>query len=146
MSKVIRDTSMLHPLLVLSLRKIKRDVIDKYKMPFALFETGRTHERQQMLISKGRTHAPVSKHVFNLESTPPLYAIAADIVYFDGRWSWNIRDTSIKSWYILLGNISLDVCPELKWGGMNRKSTNYTHFELRELIIRQNLDKYPCIL
>ena len=66
-------------------------------------------------------------------------------VFYDEKWSWNLRDSTIMSWYILFGNLVLDLCPELSWRGFNRKNVNYCHFELRQAIIIDNLDKFPCV-
>jgi len=145
-NKVIKELDMVHPVLVNSIAKIQSDVINKYNAPFRLFETGRTHERQQALLLKGRTQNVFSKHLFNLDMDVPIYSVAVDYVFYDGKWSWNLRDQTILSWYVLFGNLILDCCPELKWNGNSRKSTNYTHFELRESTVIDNIEKYPCVL
>lgn len=145
-NQVLDDINLLHPVLKDISSRIKIDIIQKYSMPFKLFETGRTHERHQTLLSKGRTQNMFSKHVFSLEGDIPLYSEAMDYVFYDGRWSWNLRDNTIKSWYELFGNLVLDCCNEIKWGGTSRKSMNYTHFELKENVIIENIEKYPCIM
>ena len=144
--QIQRNTEMLHPNLVSCVKRIQKEVIDSYNAPFKLFETGRNQDRHQMLLSKGKTKDPVSHHLFNLQNDPPLYATAIDYVYYDGkRWSWNLRDSTIMAWYVLFGNLVLDVCSELQWQGTCRKSINYTHFELRNNIMINNLDIYPCV-
>jgi hypothetical protein len=144
--KILRTTEMLHPILQSIVPRIQKEIIDQYNFPFKLFETGRLHERHNFLLQKGKTRDGVSRHLFNLTHNPKLYATAIDYVYFDNKWSWNLRDSSISSWYILFGNLVLDICPELLWGGLNRKSQNFNHFELKSNIIEKNLNKYPCIL
>ncbi len=144
--KIQRSKEMLHPVIVNCVDLIKRDVLDAHKMPLRLFESGRVHERHNMLIQRGKTKDIMSRHLYNLDHEPPLYATAIDYVFYDKRWSWNLRDSTISSWYILFGNLVLDVCPELKWSGQNRKSVNYCHFELRREIIIDNLDKIPCVV
>ena len=144
--KVIKDVSVLHPLLHDIVNRIQAKVIDKHNAPMRLFETGRLHDRHQALLSSGATKNIISKHLYDLNLTPPLYATAVDYVYFDERWSWNLRNSTVASWYSLFGNLVLDICPELIWGGMDRKSSNLTHFELRERIIYDNIEKYPCLL
>ncbi len=139
-----RTLEMLHPILREKVDIIQKEVIYKYKMPFKLFETGRTKDRHQMLISKGKTKNIISEHLYDLEIIPPLYATGVDFVYFDKTWSWNLRDLSIFSWYNLFGNLVLDVCPELKWGAFNRKMMNYTHFVLRKEVIVDNISKFEC--
>lgn len=144
--KVLRDTSMLHPLLVNSIDRIQQQVITKYNAPIRLFETGRCHERHQHLLHKGQTQNAITRHLYDLSKSPPLYATAVDYVYYDERWSWNLRNSTVTAWYNLFGHLVLDVCPELSWGGLNRKSVNYTHFELRTSFIYDNIEKFPCIM
>ena len=144
--KIIRNLDVLHPILKDCVKKIQSEIINTHDVPMKLFETGRLHDRQEMLLNKGKTQTAISKHVFNLENDPPLYATATDYVYFDNKWSWNLRNSTILSWYILFGNMVLDLCPELIWHGVNRKNINYCHFELRSDIILHNLRKYPCVV
>lgn len=144
--KIKRSTEMLHPVLIECVKKIQKDVIDAHNMPIRLFETGRLHERHKMLISKGRTKDLISGHLYNLENDPPLYSKAVDYVFYDGRWSWNLRDSTITSWYNIFGNSVMDVCPELDWYGVNRKSVNFCHFLLREAVVIENLDEIPCVV
>lgn len=142
--KILRTTEMLHPKLVETVHRIQK-LIDHHNIPMRLFETGRTHDRHASMIQKGKAKDIISRQLFNLENDPPLYATGLEYVYYDGRWSWNLRDSSIMSWYYLFGNIVLDECPELEWGGFNRKSTNYCYFQLRCAILVKNLEKIPCV-
>jgi len=144
--KICRNNETLHPILVKSVRKIQKEVIDAHSCPIRLFETGRDHTRHETLINKGKTKDIISRHLYNLENDPPLYATAIDYVYYDRKWSWNLRDGTTTAWYILFGNLVLDLCPELKWGAYNRKSVNYCHFELRYGVIQSNLDVVPCVM
>lgn len=143
--KILRSQEMLHPLLIVSMQSIQ-ELIKEYNIPMRLFETGREHDRHQNLLNKGRSRDIVSCHLFNLEKDPPLYATALSYVFYDNKWSWNIRNSTIKAWYILFGNLVLDLCPSLEWGGFNRDSTDYTYFRLKINIILNNMDKYPCVL
>ena len=144
--KVLRDMSVVHPLLVAATGKIQKEVIDAYNIPFRLFETGRTHGRQQALLSKGRTKDVISRHLYNLGNDPALFCTAVDYVYYDGKWSWNLRDNTIAQWYSLFGNLVLDACPEIEWGGNQRKNVNYTHFQLRRAVIVDSIDKFNCVV
>ena len=146
-TQVQNDLGLVHPILRDVCIRIQTSVIAAHNMPMKLFETGRRQERHQHLVSKGRTQNFYSKHLYNLSDEQNLlYAAAVDFVYYDGKWSWNLRDQTILSWYLLFGNTVLDICPELEWHGENRKGVNYTHFQLRDEFIVDNLDKYPCIL
>jgi len=111
-----------------------------------LFETGRDHDRHEMLVKKGKTKDIVSRHLYNLQNVPPLLTTAVDYVYFDTKWSWNLRDSTVNSWYLTFGNLVLDVCPELQWSGMNRKSVNFCHFEIKRQVLVDNLKNTPCVV
>lgn len=144
--KIKRSTDTLHPVLVDCVRRINSQIIDAHNFPIRLFETGREHDRHDMLIHKGKTKDIISRHLYNLQNVPPLYATAVDYVYFDNKWSWNLRDSTTNSWYVLFGNLVLDLCPELQWSGMNRKSVNYCHFELKREVLILNLKNIPCVI
>jgi hypothetical protein len=144
--KVSKDFTTVHPVLIESCLKIQKDIIEKHSFPMRLFELGRTKDRHQALITKGRTKDILSRHLYNLENDPPLYCTAVDYVFYNGAWSWNLRNAVILSWYNLFGYLVLESCPELTWGGLNRRSSNFNHFELRRDIIVDNLDDYPCVV
>ena len=136
-----------HPVLKDICLRIQQSIIIPHSMPIKLFETARSPERHQNLLSKGRTQNVLSKHLFDMtNSERPLYAAAVDYVYYDGKWSWNLRDQTILSWYMTFGNMVLDNFPELEWNGIDRKCSNYTHFQLRDYVIVDYMDKFPCIL
>lgn len=144
--KIQRSTNNLHPILIKCVKTIQKDIIDAHNIPIRLFETGRNHERHKMLLTKGKTKDIMSHHLYNLENDPPLYATAIDYVYFDSKWSWNLRDSTVAAWYTLFGNLVLDLCSELQWSGMNRKAVNYCHFELTRNVIIANLNEIPCVI
>lgn len=144
--KIQRSVEMLHPILVSCVKKIQKDVIDAHNIPIRLFETGRDHNRHDILIKKGKTKDLISRHLYNLENDPALYATAVDYVYYAKKWSWNLRDSTTSGWYNIFGNLVLDTCPELEWYGFNRKSINFCHFQLRAEIIRLNFDIIPCVV
>jgi len=146
-TQVQNGLDLVHPVLKGLCIKIQQEVIIKHDMPFKLFETGRSPERHQHLLSKGRTQNILTKHLYDLTNKDkPLYAAAVDYVYYDGKWSWNLRDQTILSWYLLFGNMVLDLCPELEWSGCDRKQSNYTHFQIRDTAIADVMDVYPCII
>ena len=143
--KVIRNIDMCHPILIDCIEKID-EKIKKHKIPIRLFETGRTHDRHELLIQKGKSRDIMSRHIFDMNLDPPLYATAVDYVYYNTKWSWNLRDETILCWYKLFGNLVLDICPELNWYGLNRKVKNYCHFQLRSEIIIDNIENIPCVI
>lgn len=144
--KIQRSTETLHPSLVKCIRRISTNIIDLHNVPIRLFETGRDHERHAMLLGKGKTKDVVSRHLYNLENDPPLYATAVDYVFYDEKWSWNLRNSTVSAWYILFGNMVLDICPELEWAGQNRRSVNYCHFQLRYNHMLSQIDNIPCVM
>lgn len=146
-TQVQNNIMLLHPILREICLRIQSDVIIKHNMPIRLFETGRSQERHQHLLNKGRTTNIYSKHLYNLkDESNMLYAAAVDFVFYDKKWSWNLRDQTVFSWYFVFGNTVLDNFPQLEWHGTSRKSVNYTHFQLRDEIIVEHMDKYPCVL
>lgn len=144
--KIIRTTEMCHPMLISCIKRIKKRIVEVHEIPIKVFETGRVHDRHEMLIQRGKTKDVFSKHLYNLENDPPLYTTAVDFVYYDGRWSWNLRDATISAWYELFGNLVLDLCPELEWSGRSRKSKNYCHFQIRRDILINNLKEVSCVI
>ena len=143
---VNRNIDSCHPLLQESIQKIQT-LIRKHNLPFCLFETERSHERQEWLLKTGKMKFPNSGHMCNLDNSPPLYTTTvAFVCKQDGRWSWNLRDSTTQAWYKLFGNLVLDVCPELAWGGLDRHNQDYTSFQLRSQIIYSSLDTFPCVL
>ena len=144
--KIQRGIEMCHPILVKSIKRIQTRIIDVHKPPIKLFETGRAHDRHQMLIQKGKTRDIISRHLYTFENDPVLYCTAVDFVYYDGKWSWNLRDSTVQTWYILFGNLVLDICPELEWAGRNRKSRNYCHYQLKRSILVDDIENTPCVV
>ena len=144
--KIERSTETLHPILTSCVKRIQKNVIEAHNAPVRLFETGRTQSRHSMLIQRGKTKDVISRHLYNLSNDPPLFTTAIDYVFYDGRWSWNLRDSTVQAWYILFGNMVLDTCPELEWGGQKRKAVNYCHFQVRRDILIDNLDITPCVI
>lgn len=145
MSKIIKDLRVVHPLLKTAHHRIQKEVIDAYNIPMRLFETGRTTERHMQLVNKGKENSLISPFIFNLESDPILYSTALSYVYFDQKWSWNLRDGTIRYWYLLFGNLILDECPELEWGANNRKNQNFSLFSLNSVTVNSNQNKIPCV-
>lgn len=144
--KIQRSLDMVHPVLAECIKRIQSNILDVHNVPIRLFETGRKHERHDMLVSRGKTKDIISSHLYNLENDPPLYTTAVDYVYFDTKWSWNLRDATTTSWYILFGHLVLDLCPELQWSGLNRKAVNYCHFQLKQEVIINVLKEVPCVV
>ena len=134
MPAVLRDPNYLHPVMRENVRRIHKYLIEHHKAPFRVFETARTQQRQMALIEKGKAKTFVSRYVFDLNTDPPLYSTAVNFVYYTNRWSWDLRDMTIKRWYQLFGEMVLDLCPDLDWAGRWRKNEDYTHYELSDAV------------
>lgn len=108
-------------------------LISKYNLPFKVYETFRTNDRQSRLMNKGVSHSIHSKH---------LLGKAIDmVVYIDGKWHW---ENEYKHYYDFLGAVvEKSLGDKIKWGGRftikNRTSGQLeafydgAHFELREV-------------
>jgi hypothetical protein len=128
--QINRDFTYTDPELISLIKKIQKEIIDKHNFPMRIFETSRSSERHLLLLEKGKTKDSNSSHLYDFSMNPPLYSTAVDYVFYKNHWSWNLRDASVVSWYLLFGNLVLDLCPKLTWEGTNRKSVNYCHFQL----------------
>lgn len=135
MKQALRDVELLHPVLRDHMVTIQRDVIARHSMPFRLFETGRTKERQADMVEKRRERTLITQQFFDLDRDPPLYSTGFNLVYYVRRWSWDVRNRRILAWYQLLGELVLDAVPDLEWAGYWRSCSNYTYFQLRRSVL-----------
>ena len=70
--KIQRSLNMLHPLLIDCVKRIQSQIIDAHNVPIRLFETGREHNRHEILINRGKTKNIISNHLYNLENDPMI--------------------------------------------------------------------------
>lgn len=132
MSRPYRAVNVLLPTLQKIVPIIQRDIIDLHNIPMRLFETGRTNARQQELISKKKERTLVSRYLYDLGHSPPLYSSAVGYVFYDDSWSWNIRNLLVRRWYELFGELVMDRFGDrLEWGGYWRRYVDYTYFQLK---------------
>lgn len=134
MPSVLRDQEYLHPTLREEVKRIQREVIERHRAPFRIFETARTAERQMDLIKKRKQRTLVTRYLMDLNSAPPIYSTAVNYVYYTSRWSWDLRDMKIKRWYQLFGELVLDLCPKLEWAGYWRSNIDYTNFQIKQAV------------
>lgn len=132
MSNPQRDLELLHPNLRESVHIIQEEIIGRHRAPFKVFETGRLMERQKFLLGKRKARSAFSRHFYSFETDVKCYSTAVDFVYYDTRWSWDIRSTLVRRWYQLFGELVLTRCSNLEWGGYWRQGVNYTHFQLNQ--------------
>lgn len=107
--------------------EVINNLIEEHEMPFHVFETGRTIERQKLLVEQRKERALITDLYFSLDK-PIKLSTAIKIVYYKDHWSWDIRNSTIKAWYLLLGELTLDSTNDIGWGGTWRKHQDYTHF------------------
>ncbi|MCF1450713.1 glucosaminidase domain-containing protein [Agrobacterium vitis] len=92
------ELDLLHPVVRTAIEKIMRQ-LEEEKIPFRIFETYRSPERQQSLYAQGRT-AP-GKRVTKASpwTSYHQYGLAVDVVLFlDGKWSWDTSGSHRRHW------------------------------------------------
>lgn len=135
MSRPCRSVNVLHPVLQGVVPVVQREIIDLHNIPMRLFETGRTLARQQELVGKKKERTLVSRYLYDLDRTPPLYSTAVGYVFYDEGWSWNIRNLLIRRWFELFGELVMDrFADRLEWGGYWRRYVDYTYFQLKRSV------------
>lgn len=94
-------------------------LIQAHNLPFRVFETLRTKERQEALVKKGRSRTLKSKHIEGK---------AVDFVlYIDGKWSWDH-----KFYYDFLGHlVEKELGDHVKWGGRFNNFYDGVHYQLK---------------
>ena len=138
-ARIIRDLDYLHPELREIVAAIDEHVIVPHRVPIRLFETARTEERQLSLVRMRKANTVITRFVFNLDQSPPVYSTAVSYVHFVDRWSWDLRTRLIKRWYELFGELVIDLFGDrLFWGGDRRVGEDLTYFELSDQFCREN--------
>lgn len=96
------------------------ELIAAHNLPFKVFETLRTKERQEELFKKGTTKTMNSKH---------LEGNAIDfVVFIDGKWSWENKH---RFYYDFLGAlVNSRLSGKVRWGGNFKSFYDGPHFEL----------------
>ena len=133
--KISNDLKYLEPILRFKVLEML-DQIKAWGLPFAVFETGRSLERQKYIMSKGYTRTLKSRHLINLDNKE--LSTAVDFVYYDNHgWSWDYLKHAMD--YDNLGKIGQRL--GLEWGGDWRTFKDYPHFQLCKKDIKMN-EKY----
>lgn len=116
--KVCREIGDLHPKMQEFVTEALR-LIHKHRLPFKLFETIRTVERQKLLVAKGYSKTMRSKH---------LRGRAVDFVcYIDKKWSWSPKH---HFWYDILGLLLIKSLTGVTWGGNWTTFIDRPHYQL----------------
>lgn len=139
---ILRDTELLHDDLKILVSKILADC--KYhKLPFEVFETGRTMERQKHLHAEGRSKLLESKHIIVYDDDGSLLkkSKAVDFVlrYEHDKikvWSWcQVGDMEQRkldmAYYKMLSDLVEAKYPQLISGGKWKDFQDWPHYELK---------------
>lgn len=134
-NKVLNGLEYLCPVLRLKVIYMQEQ-IKLLSLPVAVFETGRTRERQEYIMKQGFTRTLQSKHLINVSDNN--LSLAVDFVYYDEKgWSWDYENHEHE--YETLGMIGKH--QGLVWGADWKTFTDYPHFQLTQADIDIN-NKY----
>jgi len=104
-----------------------QEQIKLLSLPMAVFETGRTRERQEYIMKQRFTRTLQSKHLFSIADN--ILSLAVDFVYYDDKgWSWDYEKH--KHEYETLGMIGKK--EGLVWGGNWDTFKDYPHLQLTQ--------------
>ena len=124
MQKVQRSVDLLKPEMV-RVAKMALRICNLYDLPFAIFETGRTIERQIWLRSHGKSKTLLSKH---------LKGEAFDMVLKNPDWSWDY-DNNKSLWHTLGYLVPFFAGKylgyDIVWGGTWKNFKDFPHFQYK---------------
>lgn len=121
-----KDPNLLEEKLLNIYNKIQIEIINHHQLPFKLFETRRTLERQKELLAKGYTKTLNSRHFPNANGLSEAMDL---VLYIDGKPTW---DTSKIYYYQFLGERIMEEFGDvLTWGGKWQSFKDFPHFELK---------------
>lgn len=124
-TEIERHPNLLDEKLLVIYQDIVDNIITFHRLPFKLFETLRTKERQQKLFDDGFSKTLNSRHLPNKLGKSEAMDI---VVYIDGKWSW---DNKHLFYYEFLGSKIMEKYSGiLKWGRDFKSFKDYPHFEL----------------
>jgi len=87
-----------------------------YNLPFRLFETRRTPERQKELYDQGVSMTLNSKHI-----TGDAWDVA---LWKKGGWSWED-----EWWFEILGTLTKNLIADVSWGGNWKNFRDLGHYQ-----------------
>jgi len=94
----ISELDLLHPVVRNAVQEVFAQ-LEKEEIPFRVFESFRSPERQRMLYAQGRTAPGPRVTKAQPWSSYHQYGLAADFVLFiDGKWSWDDKGPRRKYW------------------------------------------------
>src|SRR3989304_6004345 len=131
MTQRISDPNQLSPETKILWEK-QEGIIIIYNLPFRLFETLRSRERQIECFGNGSSKKEFSNHEMNKEGTG---SEAWDVTKW-GKDGWSWKDEDIF-WYQILGIMTVSLIASVKWGAdwngksfwYDEKFRDYGHYE-----------------
>ena len=120
MSNINRDLNKLDPKFKFYALQIW-ELVNYHRLPFRVFETVRSIDRQKVLVKRGYSKTLKSKHIEGK---------AADfVVFIDGKWTW---ESKYLYYYNALGGIVEEKLGDfVTWGG-SWSWYDGPHYELKE--------------
>lgn len=120
---IIRDITTLNPE-TLKLYYSQQELIIAHNLPFKVFETLRTRERQLECLVNGSSHKDHSVH----EDGDAW----DEVLFIEGKWLWEPI-----YWYQVLGILTVSLIPGIRWGAdwngknfwFDENFRDYCHFE-----------------
>lgn len=92
------ELDLLHPVVRTAIEKVMRQ-LEEEKIPFRIFETYRSPERQQSLYDQCRTAPGRRVTKASPWTSYHQYGLAVDVVlYVDGKWSWDASGSHKRHW------------------------------------------------
>lgn len=126
MSTIIeKHPNLLDDKLLTIYNDINDNILTYHRLPFKLFETLRTPERQQYLFDQGNSKTLNSRHLPNKLGKSEAMDL---VLYIDNKPTWDLK---YKFYYDFLGAIVLHKYKnELRWGGNFKSFYDGPHYEL----------------
>ena len=126
MKEIQKDPSLLDDRLLQIYNRINIEIINFHNLPFCLFETLRTPDRQKMLFDAGFTKTMHSKHLPNADGKSEAMDL---VLYIDNKPTWDFR---YQHYYNFLGNLVLNkFSDDIVWGGTFKSFYDGPHFQLK---------------
>ena len=120
---IIRDIGALTPE-TQELCYWQQKLIIKHNLPFKVFETFRSRERQLECLANGSSHKDHSVHEDGNAWD--------EVLFIEEKWLWEPI-----FWYQILGILTVSIIPNVRWGAdwdgknfwFNESFRDYCHFE-----------------
>lgn len=123
-TKIERHQNLLCDEMLELYQRIMDEVVVYHRLPFKLFETLRSPERQRYLVDSGFSKTMHSRHLPNSTGKSEAFDL---VLFIDNKWTWtplHFYDFLGKSVLEKFGN-------KITWGGNFKNFYDGCHFELK---------------